>query len=83
MDSEQSSVGRSRMLSKEIWTAGVLCAVGGAGSLVIGLLAPVIRPHSVAFALMQVPWIIVQFLQHYAGKLSCWFGSKPAYSLGC
>ena len=81
MDSEQSSVGRSRMLSKEVRTAGILCAVGGAGWLVIGLLAPVSQPHSVAFALMQVPWIIVQLLLlvgvvglAFSGVASGWFG---------
>src|SRR5215204_1716413 len=50
------------MLGK-VRTAGALCAVGGAGWLVTGLLASAIsRPHSVAYALMQVPWIIVQLL---------------------
>ena len=43
--------------------AGALCAVGGAGWVVTGLLSSVIsRPHTVAYALMQVPFIIVQLL---------------------
>ncbi len=47
----------------KVRTAGALCAVGGAGWLVTGLLSSVIsRPHTVAYALMQVPWIIVQVL---------------------
>jgi hypothetical protein len=69
------------MLGK-VRTAGALCAVGGAGWLVTGLLASAIsRPHSVAYALMQVPWIIVQLLLlvgviglAFSGAVSGWLG---------
>ena len=63
-------------------TAAALCAVGGAGWLVTGLLSSAVsRPHSVAYALMQVPWIIVQLLLlvgvvglAFSGVASGWFG---------
>ena len=66
----------------KVRTAGALCAVGGAGWLVTGLLSSVIsRPHSVAYALMQVPWIIVQVLLlvgvvglAFSGAASGWLG---------
>jgi hypothetical protein len=69
------------MLGK-VRTAGALCAVGGAGWLVTGLLSSAIsRPHSVAYALMQVPWIIVQLLLlvgvvglTFSGAASGWLG---------
>ena len=69
------------MLGK-VRTAGALCAVGGAGWLVTGLLSSAIsRPQSVAYALMQVPWIIVQVLLlvgvvglAFSGAASGWLG---------
>jgi hypothetical protein len=62
MNNVLSGMEHSRMLGK-VRTAGALCAVGEAGWLVTGLLSSAIsRPHSVAYALMQVPWIIVQLL---------------------
>lgn len=69
------------MLGK-VRTAGALCAVGGAGWLMTGLLSSAIsRPHSVAYALMQVPWIIVQVLLlvgvvglAFSGAASGWIG---------
>jgi hypothetical protein len=82
MDNVQSSgMGHNRMLGK-VRTAGALCAVGGAGWLVTGVLASAIgRPHTVAYALLQVPWIIVQLLLLlgvvglvFSGAVSGWLG---------
>jgi hypothetical protein len=69
------------MLGK-VRTAGALCAVGGAGWLATGLLSSAIsRPHSVAYALMQVPWFVVQLLLlvgvvglAFSGAASGWLG---------
>jgi hypothetical protein len=48
---------------RKVRIAGVLCAVGGAGWVVTGLVSSAIsRPHTLAYTLMQVPWIIVQVL---------------------
>lgn len=62
MNSSVQGTTNTLMLAK-VRIAGILCAVGGAGWLVTGLLSSAIsQPHSVAYALMQVPWIIVQVL---------------------
>lgn len=67
---------------RKVRIAGALCAVGGAGWLVTGLLSSAIsRPHSVAYSLMQVPWLIVQLLLLvgvvglvFSGVMSGWLG---------
>ncbi len=62
MNSSVHGTTNTPMLRK-VRIAGTLCAVGGAGWLVTGLLSSAIsRPHTVAYALMQVPWLIVQVL---------------------
>lgn len=82
MDNVQSSgMGHSRRIGK-VRAAGVLCAVGGVGFVVTTLLALVIsQPHTVAFSLMEVPWIIVELLLlggvvglAFSGVVSGWFG---------
>jgi hypothetical protein len=61
MDSVQGAR-RIRMLGG-VRAAGVLCAVGGAGWVANALLASAIsQPHSVAFTITEVLWIIVQLL---------------------
>ena len=61
MDSVQGAR-RIRILGG-VRAAGVLCAVGGAGWLANALLASAIsQPHSVAFTITEVLWIIVQLL---------------------
>ena len=68
---------------RKVRIAGALCAVGGAGWVVTSLLSSVIsQPHSVAYALLQVPWTIVQVLLlvgvvglAFSGVTSGWFGT--------
>ncbi len=82
MNNVHSGMGNSRMIGR-VRTAGALCAVGGAGWLVTGLLSSAIsRPHTVAYALLQVPWIIVQVLLLvgvvglvFSGAASGWLGT--------
>jgi len=81
MDNVQSGVGHNQTLGK-VRTAGALCAAGGAGWVVTGVLASAIgRPHTVAYALLQVPWIIVELLLlvgvvglAFSGAASGWLG---------
>ncbi len=81
MDNVQSGVGHNRTPGK-VRTAGALCAAGGAGWVVTGVLASAIgRPHTVAYALLQVPWIIVELLLlvgvvglAFSGAASGWLG---------
>src|SRR5215212_1884395 len=81
MNSSVQGTTNTPMLGK-VRTAGALCAIGGAGWLVTGLLSSAIsRPHSVAYALMRVPWIIVQVLLlvgvlglAFSGAVSGWIG---------
>ena len=80
MDSVQGAR-RIRMLGG-VRAAGVLCAVGGAGWVANALLASAIsQPHSVAFTITEVLWIIVQLLLligvvglALSGVASGWFG---------
>ena len=56
------SMERTLTLSK-VRTAGVLCAVGGAGWLVNGIVSLVLsQPTGAAFAISEVLWIIIQLL---------------------
>jgi hypothetical protein len=81
MNSSVQGTTNTPMLGR-VRTAGALCAVGGAGWLVTGLLSSAVsRPHSVAYALMQVPWTIVQVLLlvgvlglAFSGATSGWLG---------
>ena len=61
MDSVQSQSG-ARSLGG-VRTAGMLCAAGGAGWLVIGVVSlMVVQPTGTGFAISQMVWILVQSL---------------------
>jgi hypothetical protein len=72
---------RARM-SDKVWTAGVLCAISGAGWLVNGVLSLVMsQPDGAAFAISGVFWIIIQLLLligvvglALSGAAPGWFG---------
>ena len=72
---------RARM-SDKVWTAGVLCAISGAGWLVNGVLSLVMsQPDGAAFAISEVFWIIIQLLLligvvglALSGAAPGWFG---------
>jgi hypothetical protein len=67
---------------RKVRTAGVLCAVGGAGWLANALLAAAISgPNSAAFVITEVLWTIIQLLLligviglALSGVVSGWFG---------
>ena len=60
--SVQQGTRRIRRLSR-VWTAGVLCTIGGAGWFVNALLAAAIsRPNSAAFVITEVLWTLIQLL---------------------
>jgi hypothetical protein len=51
------------LIPRKVRTAGVLCAVGGAGWLANALLgAAISRPNSAAFVITEVLWTIIQVL---------------------
>ncbi|MDQ3286223.1 MAG: hypothetical protein M3P92_11100, partial [Actinomycetota bacterium] len=51
------------LILRKVRTAGVLCAVGGAGWLANALLgAAISRPNSAAFVITEVLWTIIQVL---------------------
>jgi hypothetical protein len=79
---------RNRTLGK-VRIAEALCAAGGAGWVVTGVLASAIgRQHTVAYALLEVPWIIVELLLlvgvvglAVSGVTSGWLGGLDWASL--
>ncbi len=80
MESVQSTE-RTGPLSK-VRTAGVLCAVGGAGWLVNGVVSLVLsQPSGAAFAISEVLWIVIHVLLligvvglALSGTAPGWFG---------
>lgn len=68
--------------ARMVWTAGVLCAVGGAGWLVNGVLSLVIsQPVGTPFVIAEVFWIVIQSLLligvvglALSGAAPGWFG---------
>ncbi len=78
MDSVQSQSG-ARSLGG-VRTAGMLCAAGGAGWLVIGVVSlMVVQPTGTGFAISQMVWILVQSLlligvAGLSGAAPGWFG---------
>jgi hypothetical protein len=78
---QRSGVGHNRTLGK-VRAAGALCAVGGAGWVLTGVLASALgQPHTVAYALLEVPWIIVDLLLlvgvvglAFSGTAAGWLG---------
>ncbi len=81
MESGVQSMERTRTLSK-VRTAGVLCAVGGAGWLANGIVSLVLsQPSGGAFVTAEVLWIIIQSLLligvvglAFSGAAPGWFG---------
>jgi hypothetical protein len=75
------SMERTCMLNK-VRTAGVLCAVGGAGWLVNGVLSLVIsQPSGAGFAISEMFWIVIHLLLligvvglALSGVVPGWFG---------
>lgn len=63
--------------------AGLLCAIGGAGWLVVGLVSEVVfQPSGAGYAVSQVAWFLVQSLLligvlglAFSGAVSGWFGT--------
>ncbi len=81
MESIQSP-GRARTLGG-VRTAGVLCAAGGAGWVMVGVVSEVVfQPTGAGYAVSQVVWFLVQSLLligvlglAFSGAVSGWFGT--------